>query len=187
MQKSWAAILLTLLCLAASLRAAMWTNALAGGNNSALRQREKKDYLTEMEADKIRDAETPNERVKLFLEFAADRLKKFQYELSRGPNGVRRSETLNGLLNAYSACVDDAADIISLQLEKQGDIRAGLKGMKAKAKEFLETLEKLNQGGTEFDLYKQTLADALEGTRDALKDAEQVEKKMPGPPVRRKP
>ena len=187
MRKSSAVILLTLLCLAAGGRAGMRTIAMTGASNSALPQREKKDYLTDMEADKIRDAETPSERVKLFLAFAADRLKKFQYELSRGPNGVRRSETLNGLLNAYSACVDDAADVIGLQLEKQGDIRAGLKEMKTKAKEFLETLEKLNQGGTEFDLYKQTLADALEGTRDALNDAEQAEKKMPGPPVRRKP
>src|SRR5216684_3540103 len=40
-----------------------------------------KDYLTAVEADKIRDAETTNERVKLFLSFADDRLKKFQYEI----------------------------------------------------------------------------------------------------------
>jgi len=36
-----------------------------------------KDYLSAVEADKIRDAETTNERIKLFLTFADDRLKKF--------------------------------------------------------------------------------------------------------------
>ncbi|HEY2456956.1 MAG TPA: hypothetical protein VGI13_06620, partial [Candidatus Acidoferrum sp.] len=44
-------------------------------------QRPEKDYLTDIEADKIRDAETTNDRIKLFLLFAEDRLKKFQYEL----------------------------------------------------------------------------------------------------------
>ena len=37
-------------------------------------QRPEKDYLSTIEADKIRDAESPNERIKLFLEFADDRL-----------------------------------------------------------------------------------------------------------------
>ena len=32
-----------------------------------LAQRPEKDYLSGVEADKIRDAETPNERIKLFL------------------------------------------------------------------------------------------------------------------------
>ena len=48
---------------------------------SVLAQVPEKDYLTNIEADKIRDAETPNERIKLFIMFADDRIKKFQYEL----------------------------------------------------------------------------------------------------------
>ncbi|MGC2800469.1 MAG: hypothetical protein WCA41_01440, partial [Candidatus Acidiferrum sp.] len=35
-----------------------------------------KDYLSAIEADKIRDAETPSERITLFLSFADDRIKK---------------------------------------------------------------------------------------------------------------
>ncbi|MDP9147476.1 MAG: hypothetical protein M3N22_07430, partial [Acidobacteriota bacterium] len=48
----------------------------AAGAIPANAQQEQKDYLSSMEADKIRDAETTNERVKLFLTFADDRLKK---------------------------------------------------------------------------------------------------------------
>ncbi|HVH71463.1 MAG TPA: hypothetical protein VNB49_10185, partial [Candidatus Dormibacteraeota bacterium] len=40
-----------------------------------------KDCLSAVEADKIRDAESSNERIKLFLSFAEDRLKKFEYEI----------------------------------------------------------------------------------------------------------
>src|SRR6202165_4462989 len=79
---------------------------------------QQKDYLTALEADKIRDAETVNERIKLFLTFADDRLKKFQYELDH-PSTNRHGDMLNSLMNAYVGCVDDAADLIQLGIEKQ--------------------------------------------------------------------
>jgi hypothetical protein len=150
-------------------------------------QHDKKDYLTESEADKIRDAETQSERIKLYVSFADDRLKKFQYELDRKTPERRRSEILNGLLNGYSGCVDDAADQIAVAQEKQTDIHSALKVMIEKGKEFSEVLDKLSKGGPELGLYKDTLDDAIEATRDALADAEKAEKEMAPAPVRRKP
>jgi hypothetical protein len=147
---------------------------------------QKKDYLTQSEADKIRDAETPGERIRLFIAFAEDRLKKFQYELGRTVPERRRSEILNGLMNAYAGCVDDAADQIAVAREKQADIRVALKLMKSKGQQFLDILEKLDQGGPEFETYRDTLEDAVEGTKDALSDIEKAEKEMAPPPVRRK-
>ena len=143
-----------------------------------------RDYLSEEEADKIRDADTPNARVKLYLSFAADRLKKFQYEEERTLPQARRSETLNALLNAYSGCVDDAADVISSAIEKQKEVRAGIKEMQSRGKEFLVTLRKF-QSNKDVDQYKETLDDAIEGTQDDVKDSEQAEKEMAPPPVRR--
>src|SRR2546428_13389018 len=86
---------------------------------------QQKDYLSALEADKIRDAETVNERIKLFLTFADDRLKKFQYELEH-PSSNRHGDMLNSRLNAYVGCGDDAADLIQLGLEKQCNIRQGI-------------------------------------------------------------
>ncbi len=146
---------------------------------------QKKEYLSDEEADKIRNADSPNMRVKLYLTYAADRLKKFQYELDRTMPQSRRGETLNGLLNAYSGCIDDAADVISLAVEKQQDIRAGIKEMQSKGKEYLATLEKIQQKGTDLESYKETLEDAMDGTKDAISDAAKSEKEMAPPPVRR--
>jgi hypothetical protein len=143
-----------------------------------------RDYLSEEEADKIRDADTPNARVKLYLSFAADRLKKFQYEEERTLPQARRGETLNALLNGYSGCVDDAADVISSAIEKQKEVRAGIKEMQSRGKEFLETLRKF-QSNKDVDQYKETLDDAIEGTQDDINDSEQSEKEMAPPPVRR--
>ena len=150
-------------------------------------QEEKKDYLTDAEGDRIRDAVTPPERMKLFVEFAGDRLKKFQYELTRTVPEGRRAEILNGLLNAYAGCVDDAADQIEVAREKQVDIRASLKIMQTKGKEYLEALQKINQGGPEYETYKDTLQDAIEGTQDALSDVDKALKELNTAPVRRKP
>src|SRR5580658_11366671 len=146
-----------------------------------------KDYLSESEADKIRDAVTPPERIKLYISFADDRLKKFQYELTRTVPEGRRAEILNGLLNAYAGCIDDAADQIEVAREKQVDIRGSLKMMQSKGKEFLEALQKINQGGPEYDTYKDTLQDAIEGTQDALSDVDKALKELNPAPVRRKP
>jgi chromosome segregation ATPase len=146
---------------------------------------QKKEYLSEEESEKIRNADTPNMRVKLYLTYAADRLKKFQYELDRTLPQSRRGETLNGLLNAYSGCIDDAADVISLAVEKQQDIRAGIKEMQSKGKEYLATLDKIQQKGTDLESYKETLEDAMDGTKDAIADAVKAEKEMAPPPVRR--
>jgi hypothetical protein len=149
---------------------------------------EKKDYLTETEADKIRDANNPSDRIKLYVGFADDRLKKFQYELTRTVAERRRAEVLNVLMNAYSGCVDDAADQIADAKEKQMDIHASLKLLESKGKEFLEILQKLEQGnGPDFDSYKDNLEDAIQATKDAVADAQKAGKEMLPAPVRRKP
>lgn len=144
-----------------------------------------KDYLSALEADKIRDAENTNERIKLFLTFADDRLKKFQYELQH-PSSNKHTEMLNALMNAYVGCVDDAADLIQLGIQKQENIRAGIDLMAGRSKEFLEILQKIAAEGPDLEVYKDNLDDAIEGTRDAMNDAEKAKKAVAPPPVRRK-
>src|SRR6202040_2320151 len=100
-------------------------------------QAAQKDYLSALEADKIRDAENTNERIKLFVTFAEDRLKKFQYELQH-PSSNKHPEMLNALMNAYVGCVDDAADLVQLGIQKQENIRPAIDLMASRTKEFLQ-------------------------------------------------
>jgi len=147
---------------------------------------ELKDYLSDLEADKIRDAREPAERIKLYMAFAEDRLAKFQYELTRNVQERRRDEILNGLLNGFSGCIDDAADQIQLATEKHADIHEALKLMRTKDTAFLETLQKLDKDGPELDTFRETLEDAIQGTKDALDDITDAQKESQAPPVRRK-
>src|SRR5579863_1722342 len=74
---------------------------------------QKKDYLSDAEADKIRDADTTSDRIKLFISFAGDRIKKLQYEFAH-PAELHRDERINMLINAYVGCIDDGSDLIQL-------------------------------------------------------------------------
>ena len=144
-----------------------------------------KDYLSGVEADKIREAETPNDRISLFLAFADDRLKKLQYEMEH-PSQTNHAEMINSLLNAYVGCVDDAADLIQLGIEKQQNIRKSIDLMASRTKEFLVILQKIPTDAADAELYKDNLNDAVEGTRDASKEADAAKKNVAPPPVRRK-
>lgn len=146
-----------------------------------------KDYLSDEEADKIRDTRSPGDRLRLYVSFAEDRLKKFQYEQTRTVPETHRGDILNGLMNGYSGCLDDAADEIDEAKDKQLNIHPELKLLESKSREFLAELQKLEKaGGPDFDDYSDTLQDAIDGTKEALSDARQALKEMLPAPVRRK-
>jgi hypothetical protein len=159
--------------------------ALLGFHAAPVAYAQQKDYLSALEAGKIRDAESPNERITLFLTFADDRLKKLQYELEH-PSQANHVEMVNSLLNAYVGCVDDAADLIQLGIEKQQNIRKGIDLMASRTKEFLTTLQKIPTDAPDAEMYKDNLDDAMEGTKDASREAEAAKKNVAPPPVRRK-
>jgi hypothetical protein len=149
---------------------------------------QKKEYLSEAEADKIREAGATGPRIVLFATFASDRIKKLQYEFAHiDPTDEKRTDRLNSLLNGYTGCIDDAADLIEIGIEKQQDIREGVKAMQAKIKEFLPYLQDLAVNGPEHQTYKGNLEDAIEATQDAAKDVDKASKEMAAPPERRKP
>src|SRR6202162_5932896 len=109
---------------------------------------QKKEYLSDAEADKIRDAGATGPRIVLFATFAADRIKKLQYEFAHlDPADDKRTDRLNSLINGYSGCIDDAADLLDLGIEKQEDIRDGVKALQARLKEFLSYLQGLATNG----------------------------------------
>jgi predicted RNase H-like HicB family nuclease len=147
---------------------------------------QKKDYLSEADADKIRDAETTSERIKLFISFASDRIKKLQYEFAH-PGELHRDERINTLINAYAGCLDDASDLIQLGVEKQQDIRDAIKLMQSRAPEFLTYLKEVSAKGQAVEPFKENLGDAIDATNDAIRDAGEAIKENAPPPVRRRP
>jgi hypothetical protein len=149
---------------------------------------QKKEYLSQAEADKIRDAGMSGPRIVLYATFAGDRIKKLQYEFAHmDPADQKRTDRLNNLINAYTGCIDDAADLVDIGIEKQEDIRQGVKALQTQIKDALPYLQDLATKGPERETYKDNLDDAIEATQDAAKDVDKASKEMAPPPVRRKP
>jgi hypothetical protein len=160
--------------------------AAPGGSANAAPQ--KKEYLSDTEADKIREAGAPGPRIVLFAGFASDRIKKLQYEFAHFDSTDRkRAERVNSLINGYAGCIDDATDLLEIGIDKQQDIRAGVKALQAGIKEFLPYLQGLAANGVERETYKENLDDAIEATRDAAMEVDKAAKEMSAPPERRKP
>jgi hypothetical protein len=148
---------------------------------------QKRDYLSDTEDTQIRDSDTPADRIKLFVSFAADRIKKLQYEFAHPGDSLHRSDRLNAMINGYTGCVDDASDLIELGVDKQQNIREAIKDMQAHAPDFLSYLKGLEAKGGEAADYKDNLDDAIDSTNDAIRTADDAIKELAPPPVRRKP
>lgn len=158
--------------------------ALAGP--AAPPARAQQDYLTQTEADKIRDAVSVNERVQLFLDFAADRLRRFQHELGMKGTGPRRNDFLNSLLDAFTNCVDEASGRIDGGLNNGKDVRKGIKDMQKRGAQFLAELKKIEASGVDTKPFHFALSDAISDLQDDLKDAAKAKKKLElNPPVKR--
>lgn len=166
-----------------------WMLVIAGTSirASATPQQTSQDYLSSEEADKIRDTQNPGARIRLYVSFADDRLKKFEYEQTRTARETDRGAILNGLLNGYSGCMNDAADEIDEAKDKQMNIHPELKLLESKGKDFLAELQKVAKAkGPDYGDYNDTLEDAIDGTNDAISDAHDALKEMLPAPVRRK-
>ena len=147
-----------------------------------------RDFLSPAEADKVRDAQSPNDRVRLFISFADDRMKKLQYELNDKSPTDNREMLLNGLLNGFTDCMDEATDRLQEAREKGVDLRTAIKEMQKQAKSFLDALHKIESaGGPELASFKDSLSDAIDSTQGALNAATKASKEYGAVPVRRKP
>ncbi len=81
---------------------------------------QKKEYLSEAEADKIRDAGMTGPRIVLYAKFAGDRIKKLQYEFAHmdlpylqdlAAKGPERETYKDNLDDAIEATQDAAKDV----------------------------------------------------------------------------
>jgi hypothetical protein len=126
-----------------------------------------KDFLTEDEIEKVREAQAPNDRLKLYALFARQRLDQLQRLLEKEKKG--RSLSARELLEDYSSIID-AIDTVSDDALKRGvDITEGTGAVTASEKRFLEQLQKIEgRNLADVDLYEVALKEAIASTSDSL-------------------
>ena len=131
-----------------------------------------RDFLTADEADQIRLAQDPNDRLKLYLHFAKQRLAIVQHLLEKEKAG--RASLIHDSLEDYNNIIDAIDVVADDALERKLEIDAGMKAVAGAEKEMLQILEKLAQSQpADLARYKFVLDQALETTRDSLDAAQE--------------
>jgi hypothetical protein len=126
-----------------------------------------KDFLTEDEIEKVREAQLPNDRLKLYALFAKQRLDQLQRLLEKEKKG--RSLAARELLEDYSSIID-AIDTVSDDALKRGvDITEGKVAVTGSEKRFLAQLQKIqDRNPADIDLYDVALKEAIASTSDSM-------------------
>jgi hypothetical protein len=139
----------------------------------ALGQRHR-DPLTPPEIDQIRDASwEPQQRLKLYVEFARARLVKLE-QMRSDPKTVGRAKQTHDLLDDFQLLYDELNDNIDTYVERQDDIRKPLKLIIDADTEFQAKLRALKDAAgvpaAEASTYEFVLSNALDTVDSAAED-----------------
>src|SRR5581483_1734877 len=119
-----------------------------------------REFLTQDEVEKVREAQEPNERLKLYVLFARQRLDQLQQLMAKDKPG--RSLMIRQLLEDYTNIIDAIDTVSDDALRRKLDIAEGTKAVSAAENKFSAQLKKaLDSQPRDLDMYELELKNAL--------------------------
>ena len=139
------------------------------GASFAFAQRE---FLTPDEIERIREAQEPNLRLKMYVQFARQRLDQLNQQIAKDKKG--RSVTIRDILDQYTQIIDAIDTVSDDALKRKVDIGLGADTVSGAEKGFLGTLQKIQKAQPQdLDMYDIALKEAIAITEDSMGLAEQ--------------
>jgi hypothetical protein len=134
----------------------------------------KNDPLTSVEIDQLRDVMLePDERLKLYVKFARDRMAKLE-EMRSNPKATERGLQTHDMLQDFLTLYDELNDNIDMYVGRKNDIRKPMKVVIEADTEFQSKLRALKSAAStnppELKLFEFLLTDALDTVDSSADD-----------------
>ena len=137
-----------------------------------------REFLSQDEIQQIRKAQLPNKRLKLYAEFAEQRLATVEKELAG--NDARRARRIHARLSEYDQIMDAIAANVEQAISRRDPVRKGVEGVLEAAPEFLKLLESFRaRNPRDLSEYRFTLNQTIGTTQDSIQSLQQVLEKLP--------
>jgi hypothetical protein len=125
-----------------------------------------RDFLTPDEVDQVREAQEPNDRLLLYVQFARQRMDLLQQYLAKEKPG--RSIFIHNTLEDYSQIIEAIDSVSDDALRHHRPIDKGMVAVINAEKDFLGQLNKIQDSDPkDLDRYKFVLTQAIDTTSDS--------------------
>lgn len=133
---------------------------------------QQRDFLTADEIDQVREAQEPNARLVLYVQFARQRMSLLNQLLSKEKPG--RSALIHDTLDEYTHIIEAIDTVADDGLKRKVALDEGMKLVAAAEKDMLETLQKIEDSEPkDLSRYEFALKTAIDTTSDSKELSEE--------------
>lgn len=126
-----------------------------------------RDFLSSDETDRVREAQEPNDRLKLYIGFARQRVDQVKSLVAGGKPG--RSALIHDLLEDYGNIVDAIDTVADDALKHHKDIALGTAAVSKIEQDLLKTLQQIEESKPrDISRYDFALKQAIDSTNESI-------------------